>query len=583
MPQARSPHLAAPALKGIDLALAQPLYTRLQHRPALLNELELRHGLRRVARPGLAMLGTSPLLRLLEQLHAEGEPHAFSWLAAQCDPATGHGVLYFLRSCTTLGDALDELMRLRDRVLPDGHFERTDQGDTVTLSARPAWQANRLGRQLLHEAWLVWLARTLTQCAGRPLGLRGAEVTSPDAGAATELEAMFGAPVRFGQPVGALHLPAAVLAWPLPGCNPALRAVLRAALDRLLPSATADTSTAARVRQWLGQLPTLADATQAGAAEALHCGTSSLRRRLADEGESFSDLVNRQRRRQAFAQVAYGERPIPSIADALGYADRASFERAFKGWFACRPAQMRLQLSECLPHVAGREAALRQPITRATAPGSEPAPSAEEPWLREQWLLGELATVMLVGDTPVANDASAAEDKQAVDRQATADERQALDRQAAAWSGLGALWLRRLRPEVHDALQQRGQAEELPELLMLERDAFGVDRFEAAALVLAAWQLPVDLIERLRGLSQALFEGRDPLANALAWSHALLRGLPDDVLARCERRLSAVLPGDRDATDISDFALSALDELSSRPLALDEWAPPVVSRVGGLY
>jgi AraC-like DNA-binding protein len=352
-------------LNGLEMALLQPLYARFSDRPALLHTLQTQLGLRTVNGQGKDLMATSGLLNLLELLHAEGEPHIGAWLAMQTDLSIGGGIAYYLRSCATLEAAVNEILRLRNRILPDGELSVQTADSRVRLVMRPSYQTRRLGRQLRYEGILGWLMRLLAHCVEGPLRPVTVDLMTPPTAQAKQLEAMFGVMPRFEQGEFAVSYHAAALAQPLPGSNPDLLAALRPSLDYMLPSIQHTVSSTQQVREWLSTLAQHSLATQTHAARAFNCGTSSLRRRLASEGTTFSALVQMDRRARALQELVFGEDSIEAIAARLGYADRTTLERAFFGWFAYRPVQLRNELAAAWPTMEQRCAALRSANTDA--------------------------------------------------------------------------------------------------------------------------------------------------------------------------------------------------------------------------
>ncbi|MCX7069808.1 MAG: AraC family transcriptional regulator [Gammaproteobacteria bacterium] len=67
----------------------------------------------------------------------------------------------------------------------------------------------------------------------------------------------------------------------------------------------------------------------------------SLRRRLEEEGTSFRQLVDAERRQLATRLLDGTEMKIDELALQLGYGDTASFNRAFRRWFEQSPGEYR--------------------------------------------------------------------------------------------------------------------------------------------------------------------------------------------------------------------------------------------------
>jgi AraC-like DNA-binding protein len=559
--------------KGLDLAHLQPLYDKLAQQPSLLEKLERRFHLRRVSSQGMGLMRTSDMLDLFEFLHALGHPHVAAWLAAQADPSTGHGVAYYLRCHATLGDVIQDISRLKSRLLPDGMFDLELQADHLAINMRPAYQAQRLGRQLRYEAGLVWLHRMLQFCVGTALPLQSASVMSPPSDKAHELASMLPAPIQFGMPAFRLRYARDVFDLRLPGYNPHLKEALAPTVEQLLPIMRTDVSMATRVVRWLNEQMDLSKASQQDVAQALHCGASSLRRKLADEGTSFAALLQAQRQQRAFDMVALQDLGMAHVADALGYSDRAALERAFRAWFGIRPAQMRSQLDALLPLPHERIQAFSQPLRYATpypddhalidhnappasnehpaappcsdevqqllreltglseanAPRAPARPLRDEPdqaVLRHEWMLGQLCRALL----PSQADMSL--------------------HQLATLQSLGALWLHQIKPTRMQAALTQSHGLPLHDLMSLERDLIGVDRLQAATLLMSAWQLPSALVIQMRTLAQNIETGEPcEWAQALTQADAMLRPATSNM-------------------EVNAHQQALLDKLRSQPLQL---------------
>jgi AraC-like DNA-binding protein len=67
----------------------------------------------------------------------------------------------------------------------------------------------------------------------------------------------------------------------------------------------------------------------------------TLQRRLADRGWSYTELVDDVRRSVAQSRVADLQTPFKAVAMDLGFAEQASFTRAFRRWTGLTPRQYR--------------------------------------------------------------------------------------------------------------------------------------------------------------------------------------------------------------------------------------------------
>ena len=74
-------------------------------------------------------------------------------------------------------------------------------------------------------------------------------------------------------------------------------------------------------------------------AERLHISRSTLKRRLAQHGISFSALLSEARKQQAVQLLTASENSLQTIAERLGYTDQSNFSHAFKKWFNQSPRE----------------------------------------------------------------------------------------------------------------------------------------------------------------------------------------------------------------------------------------------------
>ncbi|MEV6715246.1 helix-turn-helix transcriptional regulator [Lentzea sp. NPDC051208] len=78
--------------------------------------------------------------------------------------------------------------------------------------------------------------------------------------------------------------------------------------------------------------------TEAGRIAArLHLSARTLRRHLAAEGTSLRHLVDESRRVQAIELMTLHRLTVEQISLRLGYADAATFIRAFRRWTGTTP------------------------------------------------------------------------------------------------------------------------------------------------------------------------------------------------------------------------------------------------------
>jgi AraC-like DNA-binding protein len=92
-------------------------------------------------------------------------------------------------------------------------------------------------------------------------------------------------------------------------------------------------------------------------AEALHLSVRTLRRRLSEEGTSFSELCERIRVGHAQCLLRQQGMTVAAAAVQLGFGDTRSFRRAFKRWAEQLPSKMRSVADHSVIRRMGRERA----------------------------------------------------------------------------------------------------------------------------------------------------------------------------------------------------------------------------------
>ncbi|WP_273824113.1 helix-turn-helix transcriptional regulator [Pseudomonas asplenii] len=95
-----------------------------------------------------------------------------------------------------------------------------------------------------------------------------------------------------------------------------------------------------RVQQIVMSAPAR-DWTVADVAERLHLGASTLRRQLANEDDSFSNILENVRLGMALHWLQTTPRPIGEIAAASGYASASRFAVRFRKHYGLSPRELR--------------------------------------------------------------------------------------------------------------------------------------------------------------------------------------------------------------------------------------------------
>lgn len=158
---------------------------------------------------------------------------------------------------------------------------------------------------------------------------------------ADEYERIFAAPVRFGASYTGFVIRRTRLDVPMLGANPRVAAAFelhaRQLLDRLRDTEGITGRVRANVATQLGG----GEVTMQSTARQLAMSVATLRRRLEEEGTTFSEILDEFRKKLAERYVRDRVPAISEIAFLLGFSNVTAFHRAFKRWTGVAPTEYR--------------------------------------------------------------------------------------------------------------------------------------------------------------------------------------------------------------------------------------------------
>ncbi|PVZ39415.1 AraC family transcriptional regulator [Pseudomonas sp. CC120222-01a] len=243
----------------------------------------------------------------------------------------------------TLGEAARTLLRFEPLYAANyrGHssYQEDPQGAWLRFySISPYNDYNRFVVDSLLAGWLAQLAAL----AGAPLQAERLEVEFDAPGYAAGYQPLCSTPVQFGASANRLRLSRSTLEQANPQHCPST-------FDHLLQLCEAEMLQRTRVRSLGERITHLLGPLLNGGREpdleevALHLQlpTWTLRRKLAEEGTRFRDLLNDTRRDLAEAYIRDTELAFGEIAYLLGFASAEAFQRAFKRWTGLTPGEFR--------------------------------------------------------------------------------------------------------------------------------------------------------------------------------------------------------------------------------------------------
>lgn len=151
-------------------------------------------------------------------------------------------------------------------------------------------------------------------------------------------EAHFGCPIRFNAPRDTVVMPDEGLDQAPASANPAMAAWFAHQLDQRVAAQQIDIAARAEKRMLVrlpSGTPSLADI-----AGDLGMSPRTLRRRLADAGTRFNDVLDGLRQREAQHLLCNTRSSVGEVAWALGFSDASAFSRACQRWFGCSPRRV---------------------------------------------------------------------------------------------------------------------------------------------------------------------------------------------------------------------------------------------------
>jgi AraC-like DNA-binding protein len=261
-------------------------------------------------------------------------------LGASVNPRD-RGLLGFIAlNSPTLIDAMANIQRFY-KVGREGHDCEIERfGPQVAFRFRIADPALR-GLRHTSEYLAATVVRGCRDLTWQSISPVRAEFIHDEPDDRVEYFKFLGCPVKFGAEWDAVIYAEETTRLPVKGADTRLLEVLEATCQKLLGRAPKARDLVREVRRLIiERLPT-GSASIDAIAEKLGMRSKTLERRLAEQGESFSALLDRTR---FDAVIHYLEDPdmrLAQIAYLAGYTELATLVRAFKRWTGETPAKFR--------------------------------------------------------------------------------------------------------------------------------------------------------------------------------------------------------------------------------------------------
>jgi len=248
-----------------------------------------------------------------------------------------HAVL----DCATLEHAVRRTGRFFSAVLDDLSVTLEHPEQDGPAAIRLVQRNAKPPRVFAHETMLIMLHGLLCWLVGRRIPVQRACFAYPEPAYSAEYKMMYSSHLHFEQAATQIEFDRRYLALPVVQNRETLREFLRHAPENIVLKYKSERSITAQARRQLRNAMPADWPRFDQLAARLHLTGSTLRRRLAEEGQSYQSLIDELRRDIAIDALIHSRLPVSDIAAHLGFADPGSFHRAFKKWTGSPPAGYR--------------------------------------------------------------------------------------------------------------------------------------------------------------------------------------------------------------------------------------------------
>ncbi len=248
---------------------------------------------------------------------------------------SSHGFLGFAAmTANTVRDALELAVRFSSIRTSAIELALVVEAETASLVISERVDLGAL-RELVVLALLVGIWQLGTELTGHaPEGYAECAFPAPARILAPTVERM-----RFDRPAHRLVFPSKLLAMKLRNADTVATRLAIEQCERELAS-TSDGELGTRIR---AALERDAATTLLEVAKTMHLSTRTLKRRLAEQGTTFSKIRDDLRRQRALLLVDNRALSIGEVAAKLGYTELPNFTRAFRKWTGSTPIAYRLR------------------------------------------------------------------------------------------------------------------------------------------------------------------------------------------------------------------------------------------------
>jgi AraC-like DNA-binding protein len=281
------------------------------------------------------------MMEVLEGLVARTGDETIGMRAgANVEPGDLDAIEYAARSCSNFREAMECAGRYMHLVHEAVEASIIDYGPHVLWRTRITDGVPQ--PRAANDFVIVSAARFSIRCVvevrpAREVHFMHAAPSNLDAYAAFS-----GSTLKFGMPHNGFVIDRDRLEAPTRGANPRMHAAFDTYAREL--SERAALGIRSRAREAITVRLGSGDMCMEAVAAALAMSVPTLRRRLEDEGTTFTDLVDDVRRDLAERYLREPQRSISEIALLLGFAHAPAFHKAFRRWKGITPSEHRARI-----------------------------------------------------------------------------------------------------------------------------------------------------------------------------------------------------------------------------------------------
>lgn len=247
-------------------------------------------------------------------------------------------LLYVIRNAQTVGESLRELVRYYS-LLSSGAQVSVEVEDKIAIMKYDILMLNGARSHYVADRAIgigCALLKMLLGASWQPSGVY--YQSAPKAGSAA-YQRLLGVVPQFNSSINALVFDAELLNRPLSESDPLLHNLIREHFDRMERLSTRELP--AYVQELIKKFLPEGPVTTEKIAKTMMLSPRSLQRYLAAQGTSFQVLLDSTRRAMAEHYLSESAISLTQLAGILGYADLATFSRAFRRWYGVSPRQWR--------------------------------------------------------------------------------------------------------------------------------------------------------------------------------------------------------------------------------------------------